>query len=48
MEFTEIGKGKSYQRIGRKRTVTTTYYRVLAEQKDQNVGISALWKKNNN
>ena len=34
MEFTEIGKGKSYQRIGRKRTVTTTYYRVLAEQKD--------------
>jgi hypothetical protein len=34
MEFTEIGKGKSYQRIGRKRTVTTTYFRVLAEQKD--------------
>ena len=33
MEFTEIGKGKSYQRIGRKTTVTTTYYRVLAEQK---------------
>ena len=34
MEFTEIGKEKSYQTIGRKTTVTTTYYRVLAEQKD--------------
>ena len=34
MEFTKIGEASSTQRVGKKRIISTKYYKVLAEQKD--------------